>query len=172
KGQERTRLLRRKVSLHKAEKRKLPHLTLVLLGLVVLSVLSAWAKGTLPPNNHGLRDDGHIKNESPHEGFSSSSKVESSSDSSHDEGDLLMEKSLMSNLVGEDSDSQRENIFRSRCLVRIATFTLLPPSMDFILGLPQSKIGKIDSHKCRILFHVIKLMMLGSNKCDTLYLDT
>ncbi|RDY10047.1 hypothetical protein CR513_05499, partial [Mucuna pruriens] len=45
------------------------------------------------------------------------SEFGSSSDSSHYEGDHLMVRRLMSSLVNEDSDSQRENIFRSRCQV-------------------------------------------------------
>ncbi|RDX77311.1 hypothetical protein CR513_42591, partial [Mucuna pruriens] len=44
------------------------------------------------------------------EDFSSSSEVESLSDSSHYEINLLM--------VNEDSDSQMENIFHSKCHVK------------------------------------------------------
>ncbi|RDX77309.1 hypothetical protein CR513_42589, partial [Mucuna pruriens] len=47
---ERIRVQRRGVSHHMAERKKLPHLTLVLLRAISLSVLSAWTKGTLPPN--------------------------------------------------------------------------------------------------------------------------
>ncbi|RDX77304.1 hypothetical protein CR513_42592, partial [Mucuna pruriens] len=64
-----------------------------------------------------LRDDGHIESESSHEASSSCSEVEFSSESSHYERDLLMGRRLMSSLVGKDSDSQRKNIFHSRCLV-------------------------------------------------------
>ncbi|RDY04732.1 hypothetical protein CR513_11514, partial [Mucuna pruriens] len=112
KCQERTTILRRRVSLHMAEKRKLPHLILVLLSLVALS-----EKGKLPPNaqieEQWLIEYGNMESESAHENSFSSSEVESSSDSSYRKGDLLMVRSLMSSLISEDSDSQRENIFHS-----------------------------------------------------------
>ncbi|RDX85807.1 hypothetical protein CR513_32945, partial [Mucuna pruriens] len=62
-------------------------------------------------------DDGVMESESSHEGSSSSSEVKSSSESFNYEGDLLMVRRLMSSLMYEDSDSQRENIFHFRCHV-------------------------------------------------------
>ncbi|RDX99936.1 hypothetical protein CR513_16930, partial [Mucuna pruriens] len=49
-----------------------------------------------------LRDDGSMESKSSHEDSSSCSEVKSSSDGSHDKDDLLMERRLMNNLVGED----------------------------------------------------------------------
>ncbi|RDX60576.1 hypothetical protein CR513_61268, partial [Mucuna pruriens] len=77
---------------------------------------------TLPPNapnerNMVVREDGIVENESSREESSFSSEVESSSDSSHDEGYLLMVRRLMNVQVNGDSDSQRENIFHCRCHV-------------------------------------------------------
>ncbi|RDY04102.1 hypothetical protein CR513_12223, partial [Mucuna pruriens] len=56
---------------------------------------------------------------------SSSSEVESSNGSSHCEGDLLMVKRLMSAQVNEDSNSQRENVFYSRCHVKGKLYSLI-----------------------------------------------
>ncbi|RDY12912.1 hypothetical protein CR513_02224, partial [Mucuna pruriens] len=47
----------------------------------------------------------------------SSSEVESSSDHSYYEDDLLMVRRLMSDMSGEETESQREDIFHSRCLM-------------------------------------------------------
>ncbi|RDY12511.1 hypothetical protein CR513_02665, partial [Mucuna pruriens] len=52
-----------------------------------------------------MRDDGNIEIESSHKGSYSSSKVESSSDTSYYKGDLLTVRRLMSNLVHEDGNS-------------------------------------------------------------------
>ncbi|RDX96859.1 hypothetical protein CR513_20437, partial [Mucuna pruriens] len=65
-----------------------------------------------------MREDGNMESGISHEESSSLSKVESSSDSSHDEGDILMVRRLMSAQVNKDSDSQRENIFHSRCHIK------------------------------------------------------
>ncbi|RDX65703.1 hypothetical protein CR513_55615, partial [Mucuna pruriens] len=54
--------------------------------------------------NHGLKREW---SESSQKNSSSSSEVESSSDGSYYEGDLLMVKRLMSNLVGEEAKTQR-----------------------------------------------------------------
>ncbi|RDX96093.1 hypothetical protein CR513_21298, partial [Mucuna pruriens] len=59
-----------------------------------------------------------MESESSHEESSSSSKGESSSDYSYDEGDLLTVRRLMAAQVNMDSDFQRETIFHSRCHVK------------------------------------------------------
>ncbi|RDX70621.1 hypothetical protein CR513_50124, partial [Mucuna pruriens] len=66
-----------------------------------------------------------VESESSHEGSSSSSEVESSIDSSYCEGDLLTVKKLMSSLVNEDIDSQRENIYHFRCQVMAKLCSLI-----------------------------------------------
>ncbi|RDX84531.1 hypothetical protein CR513_34405, partial [Mucuna pruriens] len=53
------------------------------------------------------------------------SEVEFSSDGFHRKGDLFMVRRLMSNLVGEDVESQRENIFHFQCLVMEEIFSLI-----------------------------------------------
>ncbi|RDX79661.1 hypothetical protein CR513_39893, partial [Mucuna pruriens] len=56
---------------------------------------------------------------------------QSSSEDSHYEGDLLMVSILMSSQVMEEAETQRENIFHSRCLVmggssaNVASFRLV-----------------------------------------------
>ncbi|RDX83849.1 hypothetical protein CR513_35186, partial [Mucuna pruriens] len=55
-----------------------------------------------------LRNNGEVESECSHEGTSSNSESESSSEDSHYEGDLLML---------EEVENQRENIFHSRCIV-------------------------------------------------------
>ncbi|RDY02410.1 hypothetical protein CR513_14140, partial [Mucuna pruriens] len=64
-----------------------------------------------------LRENVEVESEISQEDTSSSSREESSSKGSHYEGDLLMVRRLMSSLVGEEIEYQRENIFQSRCLV-------------------------------------------------------
>ncbi|RDX90151.1 hypothetical protein CR513_28015, partial [Mucuna pruriens] len=64
-----------------------------------------------------LSEDGEVDIESSCEDSSSSSGGESSSEGSHYERDLLMVKRLLSNTIEEETESQRETIFHSRCLV-------------------------------------------------------
>ncbi|RDY02897.1 hypothetical protein CR513_13589, partial [Mucuna pruriens] len=58
-----------------------------------------------------LRENGEVSSESTHEGSTSSSEK------THFEGNLLMLRRLVSNLVGEETKNQSETIFHSRCLI-------------------------------------------------------
>ncbi|RDY07622.1 hypothetical protein CR513_08230, partial [Mucuna pruriens] len=64
-----------------------------------------------------MRENREIESESSQGKSTSSSEIESSSDHSHYQGDLLMVRRLMSNISGDEAKSQRENNFHSRCLV-------------------------------------------------------
>ncbi|RDY00302.1 hypothetical protein CR513_16536, partial [Mucuna pruriens] len=64
-----------------------------------------------------LRNNGEIKSDSSRGDISTSSDLQSCSDDSHGEGDLLMVKRLMGSQVIEEVETQRENIFHSRCHV-------------------------------------------------------
>ncbi|RDY04991.1 hypothetical protein CR513_11221, partial [Mucuna pruriens] len=64
-----------------------------------------------------VKDDGEIESDSSLGDVSSSSEVESLSDGFHYEGDFLVVRRLMNNHVGEEAQTQRENIFHSRCLI-------------------------------------------------------
>ncbi|RDX90210.1 hypothetical protein CR513_27951, partial [Mucuna pruriens] len=113
----RTKVQRRGVPHCKAKKKDIHHLALVPCPKVVaLSAPSAWENGTLPPN-------------SPTKGTWLCGKmrlwrVTISRKSHHPianvnlQGDLLMVRRLMSAHVRKESNSQRENIFHSRCHVK------------------------------------------------------
>ncbi|RDX64229.1 hypothetical protein CR513_57243, partial [Mucuna pruriens] len=62
-----------------------------------------------------VKDDGEIKSKSSIGEVSTCS--ESLSDGSHYEGDLLVLRRFMNNHVGEEAETQRENIFHSKCLI-------------------------------------------------------
>ncbi|RDX65704.1 hypothetical protein CR513_55616, partial [Mucuna pruriens] len=57
------------------------------------------------------------KSESSIGEVSTSSEAECLSDDSHYDGDLLVVRRLMNSQIGEDTETQRENIFHSRCLI-------------------------------------------------------
>ncbi|RDX88515.1 hypothetical protein CR513_29878, partial [Mucuna pruriens] len=58
-----------------------------------------------------------MKSRSSQEESCSSSDIEFYSEESHYESDLLIVRRLMSSLVGEEVETQKENIFHYRCLV-------------------------------------------------------
>ncbi|RDX77931.1 hypothetical protein CR513_41857, partial [Mucuna pruriens] len=68
-----------------------------------------------------LKENGDAESESSKDDTSSSNGGESSSKGSHYEGNLLMVKRLMSNLVGEETENQREIIFNCRKLSSLIT---------------------------------------------------
>ncbi|RDX72592.1 hypothetical protein CR513_47898, partial [Mucuna pruriens] len=67
--------------------------------------------------NMSMRENREIESESSQGDSTSSSEVESTSDHSHYEGDLLMVRRFMSNISGEKVESQKEKIFHFRSLV-------------------------------------------------------
>ncbi|RDX97943.1 hypothetical protein CR513_19220, partial [Mucuna pruriens] len=69
-----------------------------------------------------LGKNGEVESGSSQEDTSSSSGGESSSECCHYEGDILMVRRLMSNLVGEEIKSQRETIFHSRKLCSLIIY--------------------------------------------------
>ncbi|RDX82522.1 hypothetical protein CR513_36671, partial [Mucuna pruriens] len=114
---EKTRVQRREVPHHEVERMNIHHLAFVLRTKVCLG------KGHIAsqcPNkrNMVMGEDGSVESESSCKESLSNSEVESSSDSSLNEGDLLMMTRLMNAQVNEDSDFQREFIFHSRCHVK------------------------------------------------------
>ncbi|RDX89946.1 hypothetical protein CR513_28244, partial [Mucuna pruriens] len=64
-----------------------------------------------------VKDDGEIDSVSSLGELSSSSEVKSHSDGSHYEEDSLIVRKLMNSHVGEEVETQRENMFHSRCLI-------------------------------------------------------
>ncbi|RDX90013.1 Pentatricopeptide repeat-containing protein, mitochondrial, partial [Mucuna pruriens] len=77
-------------------------------------------KDTMPPNkrNMVIMEDENVESENSHEKSLSNSKIDSSSDFSHDEDDLFIVRSLINTKVNGDSGSHRENIFHSRCHIK------------------------------------------------------
>ncbi|RDX80710.1 hypothetical protein CR513_38708, partial [Mucuna pruriens] len=72
-----------------------------------------------------LEENDEVESRSSQEETSSSSERESYNDSSQYESDLLMVRRLMSTLVEEETKSQRENIFHSRCFVLRKLFSFI-----------------------------------------------
>ncbi|RDY11915.1 hypothetical protein CR513_03351, partial [Mucuna pruriens] len=64
-----------------------------------------------------MKDVGEIESGSFMKEVSTSNESESLSDGSHYKGDLLMVRRLMNSHVREEAETQRENIFHSRCLI-------------------------------------------------------
>ncbi|RDX93189.1 hypothetical protein CR513_24587, partial [Mucuna pruriens] len=64
-----------------------------------------------------VRNDGKVASDSAHGETSTSSESKSCSDDSHLEGDLLMVRRLMGSQMVDEAETQRENIFHSRCQV-------------------------------------------------------
>ncbi|RDX94553.1 hypothetical protein CR513_23048, partial [Mucuna pruriens] len=83
-------------------------------GIKCFKCMGKWYIAFQCPNKRFmvLRENEEVESEKT----SSLSGGESFSEGSHYEGDLLMVRRLMTNLVGEDTEIQRETIFNSRCL--------------------------------------------------------
>ncbi|RDX76794.1 hypothetical protein CR513_43177, partial [Mucuna pruriens] len=64
-----------------------------------------------------LRDNGEVECKSSRDEHSSSTKIESHSDGSHCEEDVLMMRRLVNSQIGKETGTQRENVFHSRSLV-------------------------------------------------------
>ncbi|RDX87736.1 hypothetical protein CR513_30753, partial [Mucuna pruriens] len=64
-----------------------------------------------------VRDDGNVVSDSSHEETFTSSESESRNDNSHVEGDLLMVQRLMGSQMVDEVETQKENIFHSKCHV-------------------------------------------------------
>ncbi|RDX73254.1 hypothetical protein CR513_47167, partial [Mucuna pruriens] len=173
-----TRVSRRGVIPPKA-KRKWEHLLpLFPPNEVSLSVLSAWGKSLLPPKCPNrrtmvLRENGEVKSESSQEDTSSSSIGESSSEGFHYEGDLLMVRRIMRNLIEKETESQRKTIFHYRCLlcsliidgvsrVNVASLRLVEK-----LALPHPRAYN-EKGKLVVYKQVSLTITLGSYKDDIL----
>ncbi|RDY05113.1 hypothetical protein CR513_11085, partial [Mucuna pruriens] len=64
-----------------------------------------------------VKEDEEIRSESSVREIDTSNEFENLSDGSHYEGDLLVVRRLMNNQIGEEAETQRENIFQYRCLI-------------------------------------------------------
>ncbi|RDX94984.1 hypothetical protein CR513_22558, partial [Mucuna pruriens] len=89
-----------------------------------------------------VRHDGEMASDSSLRETSTSSESESHSDDSYIEGDLLTVKRFMCSQMLDEAETQRENIFHSRCHVfgTLCSIIIYEVEVAFTLGTYKDKV--------------------------------